>query len=48
MTQVGIVNFPLDREKLQRRLKRAHLILGLVGETIQRFIEARPSPAAFI
>jgi hypothetical protein len=40
--------FPMDHERLQRRLKRAHLILGLVGETIQRFIEGKPSPVAFI
>jgi hypothetical protein len=40
--------FPMDVEKLQRRLKRARLHLGLVGDTAREFISARPAPVAFV
>ncbi len=41
-------HFPMDQEKLQKRLKNARLFLGLVDETVQRFIDAKPAPVAFI
>lgn len=40
--------FPMDEEKLKRRFKRAHLILGLVENTIPGFISSNPAPVAFI
>jgi hypothetical protein len=40
--------FPMDKEKLQKRLRRAELVLGLVEETVPRFIDSKPSPVAFI
>ena len=40
--------FPMDTEKLQRRLQRAKLILGLVEDTVPEFIKSKPSPVAFI
>jgi len=40
--------FPMDVEKLKKRLQRAHLQLGLVGETVVDFISARPAPVAFV
>jgi len=40
--------FRMDVEKLKTRLKRAHLQLGLVENTIQSFIDSRPAPVAFI
>ena len=40
--------FPMDVEKLKRRVKSAQLRLGLVEDTIAGFISARPAPVAFI
>ncbi|NOZ50942.1 MAG: hypothetical protein GXP37_13005 [Chloroflexi bacterium] len=41
-------DFPMDEAALQRRLHRARLILGLVEDTIPRFLASRPAPIAFI
>jgi hypothetical protein len=38
----------MNKEKLQRRLNRAHLMLGLVENTVPEFIETEPPPIAFI
>lgn len=38
----------MDKEKLQKRLKNAKLFLGSVEDTVQRFIDAKPAPVAFI
>jgi hypothetical protein len=40
--------FPMDVERLQQRLKKAQLMLGLVGETVVDFIRSCPAPVAFI
>jgi hypothetical protein len=40
--------FPMDQEKLRKRLKKARLILGDVGRTIGSFIESGPAPVAFV
>ena len=40
--------FPMDQEKLRRRLKKARLILGDVGQTIGGFIESGPAPVGFV
>lgn len=40
--------FPMNQEKLQKRLKKARILLGLVEDTIQQFINSAPSPVAFI
>jgi hypothetical protein len=40
--------FPLDKKKLQKRLRRAQLVLGLVEDTVPKFIESKPSPVAFV
>jgi len=40
--------FPMDVEKLKARLRRARLHLGLVRDTVKRFIGSAPPPAAFI
>ena len=40
--------FPMDVEKLQKRLKRARLHLGLVRDTATAFIDSRPPPVAFV
>lgn len=40
--------FPMDKEKLQKRLKNAHLILGLIEDTIENFLNSKPSPVAFL
>jgi hypothetical protein len=40
--------FPMDKEKLQKRLRKAQLVLGLVEETVPKFIESKPSPVAFV
>jgi hypothetical protein len=41
-------SYSMDPEKLERRLKKAKLILGLVEETMPKFLEAKFSPVAFI
>jgi hypothetical protein len=40
--------FPMDIDKLKRRLTRAHLILGLVETTVPTFMDSAPAPVAFI
>jgi hypothetical protein len=40
--------FPMDKKQLQRRLRRAQLILGLIDDTAPKFIESNPSPVAFV
>ena len=40
--------YPMNREALDRRLKKAKLHLGSVDETIRAFIESKPAPVAFI
>lgn len=39
--------FVMDIDRLQKRLKKSQLKLGLVEETIDDFIQSRPSPLAF-
>jgi hypothetical protein len=39
---------PMDHERLQARLQRAHLMLGNIEDTIPAFITAKPAPIAFI
>lgn len=40
--------YQMDVEKLQSRLKRSELVLGMVEETIEAFIQAKPAPVAFV
>ena len=39
--------FPMDEKKLRQKLDRAKLVLGLVNETIGKFIELNPAHIAF-
>lgn len=39
--------FPMDKQRLLSRLTTAKLYLGPVKDTLQRFINSRPSPIAF-
>jgi hypothetical protein len=41
-------DYRMDVEKLKNRLGRAHLLLGLVEDSIQKFIDSRPAPVGFI
>jgi hypothetical protein len=41
-------DFKMDSEKLKGLLTKAHLVMGLVGETLNEFINTRPAPVAFI
>jgi hypothetical protein len=41
-------DFPMDTERLRARLQRSELLLGLVEETLPRFIEAAPAPIGFV
>jgi hypothetical protein len=41
-------DFKMDTEKLTQLLKKAHVILGPVEDTLVEFINARPAPMAFI
>jgi hypothetical protein len=40
-------HYPMDEGRLKQRLKKARLILGMVEETVPRFIESKPAPIAF-
>jgi hypothetical protein len=40
--------FPMDEPKLRARLHRARLHIGLVSETLDAFVTARPAPIGFI
>lgn len=39
--------YPMDPERLQKRLKKAKLILGLVEDTVPQFVNSGPAPVAF-
>ena len=41
-------DFKMDTEKLTQLLKKAHVVLGPVEDTLVEFINARPAPMAFI
>jgi hypothetical protein len=41
-------DFPMDIDKLRARLQRSELLLGLVEETLPRFIESSGSPVGFV
>ena len=40
--------YQMDVDKLKARLKRARLILGLVEETVPRFLLSNPAPIGFM
>ncbi len=40
--------FPMDVERLEKRLDRARLILGLVENTVPIFLQSNPAPVAFV
>ena len=40
--------FPMEVEKLRRRLTKADLLLGPVEETVSQFLERPPAPVAFV
>jgi hypothetical protein len=40
--------FLMDFEKLKKRLKKAQLIMGLVENTVQKFIDSAPASIAFV
>jgi hypothetical protein len=40
--------FPLDDARLEPRLEKAELILGLVDQTVPQFLERRPAPIGFV
>jgi len=41
-------DFPMDTEKLRARLRRSELVLGLVEETLPRFLETDAAPLGFL
>ena len=40
--------YPMDAEKLKKRLRRAELLLGPIERTIESFIQSKPAPVAFV
>ena len=40
--------YPMDVERLRRRLRRAELILGDVEQTVPQFLERQPAPLGFV
>jgi hypothetical protein len=40
--------YPMDKEKLQQRLKRARIHLGMVEESVDEFVRSKPAPVAFV
>jgi len=45
---LGEGQFPMNREQLERRLRRASLKLGLVETTVPAFLRSAPAPVAFV
>lgn len=41
-------DFPMDTDRLRARLQRSELLLGLVEETLPRFLEGTSSPVGFV
>jgi hypothetical protein len=41
-------SFPMEFDKLKARLRRAHLLLGLVSDTLDQFLRSRPAPVGFV
>jgi len=41
-------DYPMDIQKLQQKLHGAHLIIGLVKDTVPKFIDSNPAPIGFI
>jgi hypothetical protein len=46
LTSEGL--YSMDREKLQRRLRRAQLVLGPIDDTMPGFLQSAPAPVAFV
>ncbi|MHC4217249.1 MAG: class I SAM-dependent methyltransferase [Planctomycetota bacterium] len=40
--------FPMDEKKLRGRLRGADLIVGLVEDTVARFLDSEPAPVGFV
>ena len=40
--------YPMDQEALRRQLRRAKLLIGLIGSTLPDFVASRPSPVGFV
>jgi hypothetical protein len=40
--------YPMDVDALKKRLRHAQLILGLVEETVPKFVASRPAPIGFM
>jgi hypothetical protein len=40
--------YPMDAEKLKKRLGKAELLLGPIDCTIESFIQSKPAPVAFV
>lgn len=45
---MGEGQFPMDKEQLAKRLRRASLQLGLVKTTVPAFLSSAPAPVAFV
>jgi hypothetical protein len=40
-------DYPMDADKLRKRLKKAELVFGYVNDTVPSFIQSGPAPVAF-
>ena len=40
--------YPMDVQRLRRRLRRAELVVGLVEDTVAQFLESKPAPIGFV
>jgi hypothetical protein len=40
--------YPMDKEKLELKLKQSKLHLGMIEETLPQFLSTRPAPVAFL
>ena len=41
-------DYPCDKEELRKRLRRAKVTYGLVGETVAGFLQSNPPPLGFV
>lgn len=40
--------YKMDEKRLKKRLRRSHLVIGPVDETVRRFLKSKPAPVGFV
>ena len=40
--------YKMDEKRLKKRLRRSHLVIGPVDETVRQFLKSKPAPVGFV